>query len=66
MDLQKKAEIAAQSINSISRHEDEDASVRLAMLDHVANHIAAEKAAIEKRVAERVAALRKTKKEADA
>jgi hypothetical protein len=57
MDLQKKAQIAAQAIDSISRHDDEDAAVRHAFLDQVANHIAAEKAGIDKRVVERVGQL---------
>lgn len=58
MDLQKKAQIAAQAIDSISRHDDEDAAVRHAMLDQVASHIAAEKAAIDLRVLERVGQLK--------
>lgn len=57
MDLKKKAQIAAQAIDSISRHDDEDAAVRHAVLDHVAAHIAAEKAAIDARLAARVAQL---------
>ncbi len=57
MDLQQKVTIAAQAVNSISRHDDEDAQVRLAMLDEVSKHIDAERAAISKRVEERLAAL---------
>lgn len=57
MDLKKKGQIAAQAIDSISRHDDEDAAVRHAVLDQVAAHIAAEKKAIDARVAERVAQL---------
>jgi hypothetical protein len=57
MDLARKAEIAADAINSISRHDDEDAAVRKAMLDQVAKHLESEKEAIDKRIAERVAEL---------
>lgn len=58
MDLSRKVEIANQAVDSISRHDDEDAAVRLAMLDQVAEHIEAERAAIAQRVADRVALLK--------
>lgn len=57
MDLQRKAKIAAEAINSISRHDDEDAEVRKAFLQAVVSHIEAEVAGIDARVAARVAEL---------
>lgn len=57
MDLQRKAQIAAQAIDSISRHDDEDAAVRKAVLDQVVAHVEAERSAIDARVAERIATL---------
>lgn len=54
MDLTRKHEIATQAIDSISRHEDEDAGVRLAMLDQVIAYAQAEKEAINATVAARV------------
>jgi hypothetical protein len=61
MDLKRKTEIACQTVDSISRHDDEDASVRKAILDAVISHIEAEKAAIDARVAERVDSLTRGK-----
>lgn len=58
MDLQRKAQIAAQAIDSISRHDDEDAAVRSVFLDQLVEHITAEKAAIEARLQQRVEQLR--------
>lgn len=57
MDLKRKNEIACEAVNSISRHEDEDASVRLGMLDILVTHIEQEKAAIQVRVLERLKSL---------
>lgn len=54
MDLTRKHEIATQAIDSISKHEDEDAGVRLAMLDQVIAYVEAEKEAINAAVAARV------------
>jgi hypothetical protein len=50
MDLSRKVQIAAEAVNSISRHDDEDMAVRTAMLDHVAAHIQAEREAMQARI----------------
>jgi hypothetical protein len=55
MDLVKKLDYARSAVNSISRHDDEDAAVRKIMLDQVVAHVQAEQAAIDARVAERLA-----------
>ena len=55
MNLQRKIEIAATAIFSISQHDDEDSAVRQAALDLVEKVIAAERAAINTRVAASVA-----------
>jgi hypothetical protein len=56
MNLARKIEMAAQTIRSISRHEDEDAAVRQAVLDQVEATIKDERAWITARIAERIAA----------
>lgn len=57
MNLAEKTTVARQAINSISRHDDEDAAVRLAMLLRVAQHIDEERKGIEQRNAARIAEL---------
>jgi hypothetical protein len=57
MNLAQKLPIAYAAINSISRHDDEDAAVRLAFLAQVEAHVKAEREAIDARVAARVEAL---------
>lgn len=57
MDLQQKLGIAGKAIESISRHDDEDARVRLAALDAVAAKLADERARIEAGVQARIDAL---------
>ena len=57
MDLQQKVAVANRAIDSISRHDDEDAAVRLVMLDKVDAHIKAEREAINDRVSKRLAEL---------
>lgn len=57
MNLAEKIVIAKQAINSISRHDDEDAAVRLAMLARVHQHIDDERKGIEERNAKRIAEL---------
>lgn len=64
MDLARKTELAAQAINSISRHDDEDAAVRKALLDRVIDHVLAEKVAMDARVEARLAELVGTGSEA--
>jgi hypothetical protein len=54
MDLAAKLTIARTAIDSISRHDDEDAAVREAQLDLVLAHVAAERAAMRDRIAARV------------
>jgi hypothetical protein len=58
MNLQQKLEIAATSVRSIARHDDDDADVRRAYLDQLEDVIATERAAIKARVEARVAAIR--------
>lgn len=57
MNLAEKIVIAKQAINSISRHDDEDAAVRLAMLARVQQHIDNEREDIEARNRLRIAEL---------
>ena len=54
MDLQAKIVIARRAVESISRHDDEEAAVRLATLDRVDEIIKAERAAIRERVRARL------------
>lgn len=56
MDIARKLEYAQSLITSIGTHEDEDAAVRTAALDQVISLAAAEKAAIDVRLQERIAA----------
>lgn len=55
MNLTRKIEIIERSITSLTRHDDEDAAVRHAALDHVIRIIEAERSAIEERVKARIA-----------
>lgn len=57
MNLADKTVIAKRAIDSISRHDDEDAAVRHAMLATLRKHIDAECEAIDTRNAERIAEL---------
>lgn len=57
MDLSHKLQIARAAIDSISRHDDEDAAVRKAMLDRIAQHVQDEQALIDQRVRDRLAEL---------
>lgn len=57
MDLAQKVGVATKAIDSISRHDDEDAAVRKAMLAQVSAHIAAEITEIDERIAARLAQL---------
>ena len=50
MKLNRKLEIVWQAVKSISTHTDEDAAVRAAALDRVAEIVAAEKAALDAEV----------------
>lgn len=50
MQIHDKLPYAKQHIRSISRHDDQDAAIRLAALDHLVKFIEAEKAAIHERV----------------
>lgn len=59
MNLADKTTIAKRAIDSISRHDDEDAAVRHAMLDKITKHVEAEREAIDQRNAERIAELTK-------
>lgn len=56
MKLNRKIEIAAQSITSISTHEDEDGAVRVAALDRVIELATGEKARIADSIAADIAA----------
>lgn len=59
MKLDRKYEIAVSAINSISRHDDEDQASVVAILDAVAEHVKAERAAhIERKNAKRDALLK--------
>jgi hypothetical protein len=55
MDLKRKIEICTQAIESISRHDDEDAAVVKAALDKVISVIELERAQLDAKVAARVA-----------
>lgn len=57
MNLSEKVAIAKRAIDSISRHDDEDAAVRKAILAQVSAHITAEVEDIDQRVAARLAQL---------
>lgn len=57
MNLKHKVAVANRAIDSISRHDDEDAAVRHVMLEQVEAHIKAEREAIDARVAERLTEL---------
>ena len=57
MDLQQKIGVAGKAIESISRHDDEEAGVRLAALAAVEAKIAEERAAIDARVKARLGEL---------
>ena len=54
MKLNRKLEIVEQGLVSISSHQDADASVRLAALEAVDKMIDAQRAAIEKEVADSI------------
>lgn len=54
MNLNQKLPIAKRAIESISRHDDEDAVVRKAFLEELMGFIDNEKLAIDTRVQERV------------
>lgn len=56
MQIADKYAYAKQHIRSISRHDDQDAAVRIAALDHLVKFIEAEKAAIDERVRAKIAA----------
>ncbi len=58
MDLARKVEIAKEAINSISRHDDEDAGVRTAILERVEQHIKDELSGIEDRIRSRIEQLK--------
>ena len=51
MDLKRKLEIVATAVQSISQHSDEDAAVVQAALAKVERMVAAERAALDERVA---------------
>lgn len=55
MDIRRKLEITAQAIASISRHDDEDSTVRLAALERVREQVEEAAAAIRAEVAQEVA-----------
>ena len=55
MDMNRKLELLDQSLKSIARHDDEDAAVRHAALDRVEAMVKAERAAMDKRVNDRIA-----------
>lgn len=57
MDLARKSKLAKDIITSISRHDDEDSTVRKAMLAELVAFLGEEEDAIDARVAARVAAL---------
>lgn len=57
MDLHQKIGIAGKAVESISRHDDEDAGVRLAALDAVVAKIDEERAGIAARVNARLGQL---------
>lgn len=59
MNLTEKLVVATTAINSISRHDDDDADVRRAFLDQIDEHIKAEREAIAARVKARVDELTK-------
>jgi hypothetical protein len=54
MNLSKKLDYARQAVDSISRHDDEDAAVRKAMLMTLHRYVESEIAAADARVAVRV------------
>lgn len=58
MNLNQKLPIAKRAIESISRHDDEDATVRKAFLASLVEFIAEEQAQIDQRVQARIAALK--------
>lgn len=55
MNLARKLEIAAMSVTSISRHDDEDAAVRHAALTKLEELIKAEREAMDARIAAHIA-----------
>jgi hypothetical protein len=56
MKLNEKLNIVDKAIESISSHTDEDAAVRLAALERIAETVKAKKAAVEAEVKESIAA----------
>jgi hypothetical protein len=60
MKLDRKFEIAAQAVNSIARHDDEDEATVVAILDRVSEYVEAEKQAHIKRKSDKRGALLKT------
>jgi hypothetical protein len=56
MNIQRKLEIHAQAVASITNHDDADSTVLLAALDKAAESIAAAKEAVQARAAAQVAA----------
>lgn len=55
MNLNRKIEIIKRAVESLARHDDEDVAVRHAALDHVLEHVAAERAAMDERVRRKIA-----------
>lgn len=55
MNLNRKIEIIKRAVESLARHDDEDVAVRHATLDHVLEHVAAERAAMDERVRRKIA-----------
>ena len=55
MNLTRKIEIIKRAVESLARHDDEDVAVRHAALDHVLEHVAAERAAMDERVKRKIA-----------
>lgn len=60
MNLNQKLPIAKRAIESISRHGDEDAVVRGAFLEELAQFIIAEKAAIDAQLSARIELLKQS------
>lgn len=54
MDMKRKLEIAQRSIESISRHDDEDQAVRSAALDRLDAFVTSEREAMAKRVTDHI------------
>lgn len=57
MKLDRKVELVKQALRSLTTHDDADAAVRHAALDHLDAFIKAEREAMDARIAEKVAAV---------